>query len=122
MALEDETFVLRLYEGEASGNAGEDGAHAASDDLFESVDEREFFLIERGVLGDGENDVGRVSFLQLEGDVVDEEFVAGNGQAVPGIEVCEVCELVGELAAQAWVGEDLPVTVAFAALHERRDE
>jgi hypothetical protein len=24
--------------------------------------------------------------------------------------------------AQVWVGEDLPVTVALVALHERRDE
>jgi hypothetical protein len=31
-------------------------------------------------------------------------------------------ELVSELVAQAWVREDLPVTVAFAALHERRNE
>jgi len=61
-------------------------------------------------------------FLQLEGDVVDEQFVAGNRQAVLGIEVFEVRELVGELVAQARVGEDFPVTVAFAALYERRDE
>jgi hypothetical protein len=33
-----------------------------------------------------------------------------------------VRELVGELVAQARVGEDFPVTVAFAALYERRDE
>jgi len=31
-------------------------------------------------------------------------------------------EPVGEFVAQTWVGEDLPVTVAFAALHGRRDE
>ena len=48
-----------------------------------------------------------MSFLQLDGDVADEEFVAGNGQAVLGIEVCEVRELVCELVAQAWIGEDL---------------
>jgi len=63
-----------------------------------------------------------VPFLQLEGDVVDEQFVAGNGQPVLGIEVCEVRELVGELVARARAGEDLSVTVAFAAPHERRDE
>ncbi len=56
------------------------------------------------------------------GDVVDEEFVAWNVEAVLRIEVCEMRELVGELVAQARVREDLPVTVAFAALHERRDE
>ena len=108
VTLEDEAFALCLDEGEASGNAGEDGAHGAADDLLESFDEREFFLVERGVFRDGEDDVGGVPFLQLEGDVVDEEFVAGNGQAVLGIEVCEVRELFGELVAQAWVGEDLP--------------
>ena len=57
-------------------------------------------------------------FLQLEGDVVDEQFVSGNGQAVPGIEFFEVRELVCELVAQVRVGEDFLVTVAFAALHE----
>ena len=56
------------------------------------------------------------------GDVVDKEFVARNAEAVLRIEVCEMRELVGELVAQAWLREDLPVTVAFAALHERRDE
>jgi hypothetical protein len=122
VTLKDEAFVLCLNEGETSRNAGEDGAHAASDDLLESIDEREFFLVECGVFGDGEDDVGRVPSLQLEGDVVDEEFVAGNGQTVLGIEVCEVREFVDELVAQAWVGEDLTVTIAFTALHERRDE
>ena len=57
--------------------------------------------------------------LQLAEDVVDEEFVARNRQAVLGIEVFEVRELVDELVAQAWIGEDLPVTVAFASLYER---
>jgi len=65
---------------------------------------------------------GRVPFFQLDCYVVDEEFVAGNGHAELGIEVCEVREPVGEFVAQTWVGEDLPVTVAFAALHEGRDE
>jgi hypothetical protein len=63
-----------------------------------------------------------VPFLQLAGYVVDEEFVAGNGQTVLGIEVCEVREPVGELVAQAWVGDKLPVTVAFAAFHKCPDE
>ena len=105
-----------------SGNAGEDGAHASSDDLLETFDEREFFLIEREVFGDCEDDARRVPFFQLDCYVVDEEFVAGNGQGELGIEVCEVREPLGEFVAQTWVGEDLPVTVAFAALHERRDE
>jgi hypothetical protein len=63
MTLEDEAFVLRLDENEVSRNAGEEGANTASDDLFESFDEREFFLVERRVFGDGEDDVGRVAFL-----------------------------------------------------------
>jgi hypothetical protein len=42
--------------------------------------------------------------------------------AVRDLLAAQLRELVGELAAQAWVGEDLPVTVAFAALHEPRDE
>jgi hypothetical protein len=122
VTLEDEAFVLCLDERKPPRNTGENGAYAASDDLLESFDEREFFLVERGVFGDGEDRVGGVPFLQLDCDVIDEEFVAGNGQAVLGIEVCEVRELVGELVTQAWVGEDLPVTVPFTALHECRDE
>jgi hypothetical protein len=122
MALEDEAFVLGLDKGEASGNAGQDSAHAASDDLPESLDERQFFLVECGVFRYGVDDVWRVPFLQLEGDVADEEFVVGNGQAVLGIEVREVREFVDELSAQARVREDFPITVALAALHERPDE
>jgi hypothetical protein len=49
MALKDEAFVLRLNEGEASWNAGEDGAHAASHDALKQIDERELFLVERGI-------------------------------------------------------------------------
>ena len=78
--------------------------------------------VERWVFGDGEDDSGTAPFLQFLSDVVDEELVAGNGQAELGIEVREVRELVTELVAQAWFREYLPVTVAFAALHERRDE
>lgn len=54
--------------------------------------------------------------------LLSKEFVAGNRHAVLGIEVCEVRELVGKFVPQAWVGEDLPVTVALAALHERSDK
>jgi len=79
VTLKDETFVLCLNEGEASRNAGEDGTHVSSDDVLQRLDQGEFFLIDSGVLGDGEDDFGRVPFLQLEGDVVDEKFVAGNG-------------------------------------------
>jgi hypothetical protein len=123
VTFEDEASVLRFDEGEASRNAGEDCAHAPSDDLLECFDEREFFLIECGVFGDYEDDVGRMPFLQLDCDVVDQEFVAGrNGEAILGIKVCEVRELVGELAAQARVGENFPATIALAALHEGRDE
>jgi hypothetical protein len=39
VTLKDKAFVLCLNEGEASRNAGEDGGHAASDDLLESLDE-----------------------------------------------------------------------------------
>lgn len=38
------------------------------------------------------------------------------------IEVCGARELVGKLVPQAWIGGDLRVTVAVAALHERRDD
>jgi hypothetical protein len=122
MTLEDESLVLCLDEGEASWNAGEDGPHAAADNLLESFDEREFSLIERGIFGDCEDYVGRVPFLQLDRCVFDEEFVPGNRQAVFGIEVFKVGELAGELMAKAGVGEDFPVAVALAALHERSDE
>src|SRR5256885_6094232 len=71
VTLEDEAFVLGLDEGEASGNAGEDGPHTVSDDLLKRFEERKFFLIKRGILGDNEDHVGRVASLQLPGDVVE---------------------------------------------------
>jgi hypothetical protein len=43
-----------------------------------AFDEREFLLVERGVFGDGGDDVGRVPFLQLARNVVDKKFVAGD--------------------------------------------
>src|SRR5258708_34462528 len=104
MTLEDETFVLCLDKGEASGNAAQDGAHAAPDDLLESLDERQLLLVERGVFRDGVDDLRRVPFLQLESDVVDEEFVAGHGQAGLRIEVLEVRGIGGNLAARAALG------------------
>jgi hypothetical protein len=63
-----------------------------------------------------------VPFPQLDGDVVDKEFVAGNGQPVLGIEIREVREPSYEFVTQTRVGENFPVTVAFVALHERSDE
>ena len=73
---EDETFVLGFNEREASGNTGEHSPHAAPDDLPESFEKRQFLLIERGVVRDGENDARRVSSLQLKGGVIDKKFVA----------------------------------------------
>src|SRR5439155_15374185 len=102
VTLKDETLVLCFDELEATRNTREHGAYAASDNLREGFDEREFFLVERRVFGYGEDDVRRVPFLQLDCNVVDEEFIAGKGQAVLGIEVCEVRELVGKLVAQPW--------------------
>ena len=99
MTLEDEALVFGFNEGEASWNTGQDSAHATSDYLLESFDERQFFLVESGIFRNGVDDVRGVPFLQLAGDVVDEEFVAGKGQAVLGIEVREVREFVGELSA-----------------------
>ena len=122
VTLEDEAFVFCFDEGKTSRKARENSAHAATNDLFESVDEREFFLIKRGVFGNGEHDFGRAALLQLKGDVVDKELIAGNGNAIFRIEVFEVRKLVGELVAQAWVREDLPVAIAFASLHECGDE
>ena len=61
-------------------------------------------------------------FPQLDCDVLDEEFIAGNRQSILGVEVREMRELVGEFVAQAWIGKNLPLTVAFAALHERSNE
>jgi hypothetical protein len=40
-----------------------------------------------------------VSFLQLKGDVLDEKLIAGNSNAVRGIEVREVRKLARELVA-----------------------
>jgi hypothetical protein len=63
-----------------------------------------------------------VPSLQFDGDVIDGEFVASEGQAVLEIEVREVRKLAGELAAQARVGKHFSVTIPFAAFHEGRDE
>ena len=60
--LEDETFVVGLDESEASGKAGKHGAQAATDDLFESFDKREFCVVKRGILGDSKDDVGERRF------------------------------------------------------------
>jgi hypothetical protein len=49
-------------------------------------------------------------------------FVARNGQTVLGIEVSKMSELASELVPQARIGQDLPVSVAFASLDERREE
>ncbi len=57
-----------------------------------------------------------------QGDGVDEESVARKGQPVPGIEFREVPEPVGEFMTQPRVGQDLPVTVPLAAIHESPDE
>jgi hypothetical protein len=48
VTLEDEAFVLRLDEGEASRKTGEHSAHATSDDLLKSVDEQELFWSRAG--------------------------------------------------------------------------
>lgn len=103
VTLKDEAFVLCLDEGKTSRKARENGAHAATHDLSESVDEREFFLIKRGVFGNGEDDLGRAPLLQLKSDVIDKELIAGNGNAIFRIEIFKVRKLVDELVPQAWV-------------------
>jgi len=80
VTLKDEAFVLCFHEGEVSGNAREDSTHATSYYLLECFDKRQFLLVERGVFGDGENDTWRMALLQFKGDVIDKQFVAGNGQ------------------------------------------
>jgi hypothetical protein len=67
--------------------------------LLECLDEREFLLVEGRVFGDGEHEFARLPFLQLAGDVIYKEFIAGDGQSILWVEVCEVSELVGELMA-----------------------
>src|SRR5579863_3546784 len=122
MPFEDEPFVFRLDKGEAPGYARKDCAHPASDDLIERIDERKFLLVESGVLRDCQHHVRGVPFLQLSCDVVNEELVAGNRQAVLSIEIVEVRELARELATEAWVGENLPITLALVPLHKCRNE
>lgn len=73
-------------------------------------------------IGKCQDDGRTVPFLQLDYDILDEQFVAGNWQSELGIEVGEVRQLVGKLVAQTWVGEDLPLTVSFIELHERREK
>lgn len=49
MKLEDEAFIFRLDESEASGNTAKDCAHTSCHNLTESLDEREFLLFQHGV-------------------------------------------------------------------------
>jgi hypothetical protein len=121
ITFKNEAFVLCLDEGEGPGNAAEDGAHPTSDDLFESIDEWEFPLVESGVFGHDIDNVGTVAFPQLGCDVADEQLVAGYGKTVLGIEIREVRKQVDELVAQMYVREDLPIAVAFLTLQERSD-
>src|SRR3974377_1495897 len=62
MALKNKAFVLRLDKREASGNAGQHSPHATPDDLLESLDERQFFLVECGIFGYGVDVLWRVRF------------------------------------------------------------
>lgn len=41
----------------------QDRAHASSDYLLKGIDEQEFLPVERGILGDGEDEVSRMSLL-----------------------------------------------------------
>jgi len=122
VTLEYEAFVLRLDEGEVSGNVGEDGAHAASDDLAESFDEREFFLVEGGVFRHGEDDVGECRFCNSMAMSSAKSLLLGKGRRYLGSKSVKCASWLVNFVAQAWVGKDLAVTGAFAALHERRDE
>src|SRR6185437_14720981 len=122
VTLKDEAFVLGFNKGKASGKAGEDSAHPASDDLLETFHKRDFFLVESGIFGNGKNEAGRMPFLEFESDVLNAKLVAGKRQAILLIKVSKVRELASELVSQTWVGEELPVAVAFAPLHERRDQ
>jgi hypothetical protein len=67
--------------------------------LLESLDEREFFLVELWVFGDGEHEFARLPFLQLAGDVIYKKLIAGDWQAIPRVEVGEVSELASEFVA-----------------------
>jgi hypothetical protein len=89
---------------------------------MKSFDQRYLFLVERRIFRDSGDNAWRMPFLQLESDIVDRQFVARNRKTVFRIEVCEVSELVSELVSQPRVGKDIAVTVAFVALHERRDK
>src|SRR5215469_8639817 len=105
-----------------SGNARQDSSHSASNSLLESFEKWQLLLIERRVLRHGkklcwESTVSATRWRCFRRGACRWESARGLG-----IEVCEVCQLVGELMAQPWVGENLSVAVAFAALHERCNE
>jgi hypothetical protein len=100
----------------------ESGAHSAPDYLGESLGEWHLFLIERGVFGDNKNYAMGVAPLELDTDVLDEELVRRDRQAVSGINIFEVSKLVDEFAAQSRLGNKLAIAIPFAALDEGRDE
>jgi hypothetical protein len=60
--------------------------------------------------------------LQFARYIFDEQLIAGNRQAVLGIEVFKVCEQFGEFVAQPRIGKNLPVTVPFVPLYEGSDQ
>lgn len=122
VTLKNEAFVLSFHERKSPRDAGEYSPHALAHDLLESIQERQFFLIEQRVFRYGEDDAGSMAFLQLKGDVIYEKFVTRDRQAVLGIEVSKVSELVGELVPQSRIGQDFTVTVAFVSLYERGEE
>jgi len=67
-----------------------------SDSLLKSLHEREFLLVESGIFRNSVDEVGAMPSLQLARYLIDEEFIAGDLDAVPGIEVCKVCQQFGE--------------------------
>ena len=77
--LEDETFVVGLDESEASGKAGKHGAQAATDDLFESLDKREFCVVKRGILADRRGRRSRKPWLRIM-----QGCCSGGGQPLKG--------------------------------------
>jgi hypothetical protein len=118
MALKDKAFIFGLHESQSSWNTRQDCAHPSPYDLLQSLDERDFLLIDRRILGDGKNNLRGVPLVQLSGDVVNEKPVAGNWNTILRVEILEVSELTCELMTQTGIGDHLPVTIALVALHE----
>ena len=90
MTLEDKAFILSFHKRETSWNARDYRSHSAPDNLLQCLYKRELFPVERRILRDDKDELWRTAFVQFSRDFFNEEFAAGNREAIFWVEVLEV--------------------------------